>query len=162
MNSANNNAMWISIGVALFVVFLATNQFDRSESKGEPNPVWVRIHWDGDQDKPPPSVLVSMAPVDLPVIFLERRVVLAEGDFHRVVAAGRDAGCTRSTTTFTAWSALEVITLDDGRQKTTCRLPRVKACEYLTAVVDLAQERNLGELFTPTEYLHRFLMCEAR
>ena len=55
---------WLLLGTAMFLVLFATGHGYSREPATEITPVWLRIHWHGNQDKPPPTIWISASPRD--------------------------------------------------------------------------------------------------
>ncbi len=151
--------VWLAVAVALFLPLLtinlpqlANNQYHTAVAT---HIVSYRIHWNGAQDKPPPTIWISATPTSQKPDRFEHQIVVGDGDFDEIskiiVSATRCSGATYGILVLTA--------SDTTNTNKSCNMAPREGCRLLNGLMSLAKSRSRNDLFAPTEYLHRFLAC---
>lgn len=157
--SEQNWVIWIAVGVAVFLPLLtinlpqlANNQYYTAVATSV---VSYRIHWNGDQDKPSPTIWISATPASRPPDRFERQIVVSDGDFNRIsrviASATRCSGA--------SYGILVLTTIDAANTGKSCNMAPREGCKLLNGLLSLAKSRGLHDLSAPTEYLQRFMAC---
>ena len=129
---------------------------------GSPKMEWIRIRSIGAQDKPLPTVWISMQPINGAETDLNEYVRLGAPSFEAVVKFSRNYSCSEhlQAAELEEFGTIEVSGSGARQVSVICVMNRGKACGYLHGLLRVPELKEDLQRLSPITNLARRLGCD--